>query len=437
MEVYSYKVVFQFGVAVRVSPAINADKTGEIIPFGTVLESTKSLFLDGVNYVKLSDDRGWIFSHKDTVKVLDLIEVTRRGAAPSIPQPERSRTPSAENISSRISSDSSSPTTISEGETRDEDLFTPSQKPRRNLSHLLLSPSTPRKTRSNQWREIRQKVRACTSFDAFSELVLSGLPAELQPPAIPEPGPARSAWMSSSDDNDQYLRAKISILASITRHCADMIADVSGLESHLWVIVHLGAADSSHVLRLFDVAAQNNFDNLIYVEYRAFVLSKLDELNKQTKVHAVELGRLVDMLPDELRHFLQRWVMIKVTERRSTTGIVGQAKSSKVVTSGAKLSMVANGAANSSGRLLCSSWEDFGPSDTSVSDNTVQPKNTLWQSLVSNCLPDIFENNNVDDCEGTSASNKLRKPPQSIAIVARFLEDVQQFAYKVSTDLSR
>lgn len=125
-----------------------------------------------------------------------------------------------------------------------------------------------------------------------------------------------------------------------------------------------------------------------------------------------------------------------LTERRPNVGNVVAAKSSKVVTSGAKLTMIAN-PTNSSGRLLCSSWEDFGPSDTSVNENSGRSKNTLWQSLVVNCLPDIFETNNAEDYKETSANNVSRKPPQSVAIVARFLEDVQQFAYKVSTDFSR
>lgn len=114
-------------------------------------------------------------------------------------------------------------------------------------------------------------------------------------------------------EDDNVVLIKISLLASITRHCVEMYSDISGLEAHLWVISHLGAADVSHVLRLFDQAAQQRFDRIESVEFRMAMLGKLNEVNGQTKVHAVELGRRVDILPDDIRHFLQRWVIIKVS----------------------------------------------------------------------------------------------------------------------------
>lgn len=302
-EVYTFKVVFQYGVAVRISPAIDAEKTGEIIPYGTILESNKSLVLDGINYVKLMDGRGWIFSTKGGVKVLDLIEVTRCASSSSFSSSFfTSPVSSVDNLSALI--DPVSPR-CEESECDDLPF-----KPRKNLAHLLVSPQGNR-TRSTQlWREIRNSVRSCGSFADFSSLVLRGLPLELQPPAIPEPGPARSAWMASSDA-DQMLRVRISILAAITRQCAGVIADVGGLEAHLWVVTHLGACDFSHVLRLFDNAALFRFEEL-RMEHRLAVLAKLNELTVSVKVHTAELGRQVDMLPDDLRHILQRWVMIKV-----------------------------------------------------------------------------------------------------------------------------
>lgn len=327
MEIYCYRVVFPFGVSIRVSPAIEADKTGEVLPCGTIIESTKSIILDGVNYVKLSDDRGWIFSMKDDVPVLDLIEVRRVPtthqpaiAPPSMSTPRKnSRSNSGDETSpssSEVSFAGLTPRTPSPelaDAIAEQMASTQAMKPRRNLSQYLLSPGSTRGNgKGSLWKELRFKVRACSTFADFSRLVQNDLPMELKPPAIPEPGPARSAWMSSMED-DNVVLIKISLLASITRHCVEMYSDISGLEAHLWVISHLGAADVNHVLRLFDQAAQQRFDRIESVEFRVALLGKLNEVNGQTKVHAVELGRRVDILPDDIRNFLQRWVIIKVS----------------------------------------------------------------------------------------------------------------------------
>lgn len=328
MEIYCYRVVFPFGVSIRVSPAIEAEKTGEVLPCGTIIESTKSIILDGVNYVKLSDDRGWVFSMKDDVPVLDLIEVRRIPvpnvpvlAPPSMSTPRKnSRSDSGDETSpssSELSFQGLTPRTpspeLADSFTSDQTFSAPPMKPRRNLSQYLLSPGSARgKGRGSMWKDLRLKVRACSTFADFSRLVQYDMPVELRPPAIPEPGPARSAWMSSMED-DNVVLVKISLLASITRHCVEMYSDISGLEAHLWVISHLGAADVSHVLRLFDQAAQQRFDRIESVEFRVAMLGKLNEVNGQTKIHAVELGRRVDILPDDIRHFLQRWVIIKVS----------------------------------------------------------------------------------------------------------------------------
>lgn len=45
---------------------------------GHIFTASKSLFLDGINYVKISDGRGWVFSKKGDTQVLDLLEVYRK-----------------------------------------------------------------------------------------------------------------------------------------------------------------------------------------------------------------------------------------------------------------------------------------------------------------------------------------------------------------------
>lgn len=76
-EIFRYKVVYPGGTFVRISPAMDAEKTGDILDFGTVFEASKSLFLDGTNYAKLSNGSGWVFDSKHGIEILELLEVVR------------------------------------------------------------------------------------------------------------------------------------------------------------------------------------------------------------------------------------------------------------------------------------------------------------------------------------------------------------------------
>lgn len=462
MEIYCYRVVFPFGVSIRVSPAIEAEKTGEVLPCGTIIESTKSIILDGVNYVKLADDRGWVFSMKDDVPVLDLIEVRRIPvpnvpvlAPPSMSTPRKnSRSDSGDETSpssSELSFQGLTPRTpspeLADSFTSDQTFSAPPMKPRRNLSQYLLSPGSARgKGRGSMWKDLRLKVRACSTFADFSRLVQYDMPVELRPPAIPEPGPARSAWMSSMED-DNVVLVKISLLASITRHCVEMYSDISGLEAHLWVISHLGAADVSHVLRLFDQAAQQRFDRIESVEFRVAMLGKLNEVNGQTKIHAVELGRRVDILPDDIRHFLQRWVIIKVSFLLhllfvSGTGLIGcfgvvQVYDRHRMYDSVDARVLAEKPSSSSKET---SMEPM-PEDWS------QKGQQLWRKLIVSCTGDLFvegvEDEDVylsrpgQDRPGPSTSSQ--SPPntrtaQAMQLLKNWWLDTQQYTRNVVMD---
>ena len=76
-EVFRYKVVYPGGTFVRISPGLDADKTGQILDFGTVFEASKSLFLDGTNFAKLANGAGWVFDSKNGIEILELLEVVR------------------------------------------------------------------------------------------------------------------------------------------------------------------------------------------------------------------------------------------------------------------------------------------------------------------------------------------------------------------------
>ena len=40
------------------------------------------------------------------------------------------------------------------------------------------------------------------------------------------------------------------------------------------------------------------------------------EVGNRTKTHAADLGKQVDILPDDIRNFLQRWIIVQVGEGR-------------------------------------------------------------------------------------------------------------------------
>lgn len=305
-EIYCYRVIFPNGVSVRVSPAIESARTGEILPYGSMFESNKSLVLDGVNYVKLMGNRGWVFISKGSTPVLELVEVLRIQQVPTaVITPS---TPECDPIKTRVTSSSD---LYGQGGSDPDETFT--AKPRKNLSHLLLSPSNPKSKAQQMWKEIRSRVRLCKTFAEFSQLVLKELDPEILPPSIPEPGPARSAWMANATlDSEHLLRARISTLAGVTRQCTENISDISGLESHLWVITHLGASNIAHIIRLFDVEAQNRFESFPPT-IKEEILRKVSEVGNATRTHNIMLSKEIDMISDDLRHILQRWCIIKVT----------------------------------------------------------------------------------------------------------------------------
>ena len=70
-ELFSYRVVYPGGTYIRLHPSQDADNCVEILEFGSIFESTKSVVLDGVNYVFVPSV-GWVFDHKDNDVVLKL-----------------------------------------------------------------------------------------------------------------------------------------------------------------------------------------------------------------------------------------------------------------------------------------------------------------------------------------------------------------------------
>jgi hypothetical protein len=84
---WTYKVVFPGGVKIRPAPDTEAEEAGEemvVMPCGEVFEAGTVLALNGRNWVKLSDGRGWVFEAlpneatpgENETQVLELINCT-------------------------------------------------------------------------------------------------------------------------------------------------------------------------------------------------------------------------------------------------------------------------------------------------------------------------------------------------------------------------
>lgn len=325
VEIFRYKVVYPGGVFVRVSPSLDAKKTGVILEFGTVFEATKSLVSDGINYAKLSDNSGWVFGNKGGTEVLELLEVIRvprsllRNGSTKCAQCSKKESAKVDTNSkpgnghSSSSSNSQSRSKLGEVTEAGDDQDNSDQQLGATFHRLSLTRAHQERNKLFQvvrvenrfWRDIRGRCTECTTFDQFVRMACS---LDAHPPSIPEPGPARSAWMAESS-HDQQIRSCISLIASITRQCAD-IADSTGLESSLWVLAHLGPK-VPHAMGLVVEAANDRFESLSSGRQSELLYIVL-EVGSRTKAQSIELSKLVDILPDDVRNFLQRWIIIKV-----------------------------------------------------------------------------------------------------------------------------
>jgi hypothetical protein len=292
METYVYKVIYPGGVFVRLSPSQEAEKTDIILEYGTTFEASKSLIMDGVNYVKLADGSGWVFGNKGNSEILELMEVIRT--------PMENAYTGGDNLSfPKVGGE----------------LVSPPMSPLPKLSIRDRTKDIHKaRTENRYWKDVRNRSAQCQSFAEYLKLACN---LEAHPPSIPEPGPARSAWMAESK-KDQQKRNIISTIASITRQCAE-IADMTGLESSLWLAAHLGPK-MGHLMELVQEAANKGFES-VSEKRKSELLYVALEVSSRTKGHCNELGRLADMLPDDFRNFLQRWIIIKAFDENPVTPV--------------------------------------------------------------------------------------------------------------------
>ena len=339
-EVFRYKVVYPGGTFLRISPATTAEKTGSILEFGTIFDATKSLFLDGINYAKLSDGSGWVFERKNDVQILELLQIIRvpcksiiKGnsteestpskSVPVIAIPHQSLSALVGNRAGVAESAPNSP--------HEERLES------HNSLHNRGSLPTQRqqaKVENRLWRDVRARCGVCGTFEEFLQLVatvkisIEGMPSQ----------------------HEQRVLDSITLIASITGQCSAHVVrqgkDLVGVGACLWVLVHMGSR-VSHTMALIVESANQIFESassmkkanllryvdltFIYydIEQRASAFSKMTltllcphflssvvlEVGTRTKSHAADLARQVDILPDDIRNFLQRWIIVQVSNR--------------------------------------------------------------------------------------------------------------------------
>jgi hypothetical protein len=307
-ELYRYKVVYPGGIFVRSTPSLEAEKTGEILEFGDIFEASKSLFLDGINYVKISDGRGWVFGHKGEAEILELIEVLRLPITNIYDHEYEFKT-------DQEYYDEEYPHETMKSSCNEHDMrSTPSKSSSSLTTSSSMKLNVHKRTKLHRdlrhenkyWRDIRSECAECLTFYDYIFVACS---LDTHPPDMPEPGPARAAWMAEAGLDGQ-VRNNISLITSITRQCADL-ADMTGLEACLWVFVHLGPK-IKYILDLIDEAATARFE-MFSQSRQTDLLYVAMEVSARTKPQSIELGKLMDVLPDNIRSFLQRWIMIKVT----------------------------------------------------------------------------------------------------------------------------
>ena len=278
-EQYRYKVVYPGGTYVRVSPNIDAEKTGEILECGAVVESSKSIVLDGVTYVRLTSTEGWVFESKKGVKVLELIECVR----------DTSMKGSESTFAQEILT------------------LTNARRRKSKLSHVL-------REEIRYWKSVRNSAAAVLTFEGFVELSSR---LEIKSSKFGDVGPCRGAWITQSiQEQDQQIRQCLSRIVSVVHLCAAAVS-VEGLDSALWVLCHLGNR-VNHIIEIAVEEASVRFENTP-VEARHPLLLTVLEVAARTRDLSVELAlmRGVDLMPDDLRHYLQRWIIIRVRTHES------------------------------------------------------------------------------------------------------------------------
>ena len=256
-EVFRYKVVYPGGTYVRISPATEAEKTGAVLDFGTTFDASKSLFLDGINYAKLSDGSGWVFERKDDVQILELLQIIRVPLKKFLEKCNLREGRIHHNIcdNERTVIDQTNPNCVDPSITGDR--YVVEAKTSSDIKHSenriaqqpIKSCRQHAKVENRLWRDIRARCAICSTFDEFLQLV--------------------TAQKISIDGlhamHEQRVLNSINIIASITGQCSLQVIKekdcTKGVDiaTCLWVLVHMGSR-VPHTMNLIVESANMIFE---------------------------------------------------------------------------------------------------------------------------------------------------------------------------------
>lgn len=256
-EVFRYKVVYPGGTYVRISPATEAEKTGDVLEFGTTFDASKSLFLDGINYAKLSDGSGWVFERKDDVQILELLQIIRVPLKKFLEKSalKEGRLHHKNLDGERVATDQTTPNCLDPSIIGDRCVVETT-----NSSDLIQSENsiTPQpikscrqhaKVENRLWRDIRARCAVCSTFDAFLQLVIA----------------QKISIDGSHAMHEQRVLNSINIISSITGQCSVQVIKekdcTKGVDiaTCLWVLVHMGSR-VPHTMNLIVESANTIFE---------------------------------------------------------------------------------------------------------------------------------------------------------------------------------
>jgi hypothetical protein len=295
VEKFRYRVVYPGGVQVRVSPAVEAEKTGVVLEFGETFEASKSSIMDGINFVKLSDGSGWVFQNLGNVEILELLEVVR--------VPIKAKKPPLRAVSETDFLPASPIATVhthsdTEGSKSRKGVSGRDAKDQSSALNNYLERSNSKsaqaaKAQQKRWRDIKSRIADCKSFEEFCSI-------------------SSTCDVLVVDAKSEKQKGLVGFIVAVTKHDFHNL-DTTGLEASLWLFVNVGFKLSRIALDVIMEAANEKIEK-IPADMRPRLLGALSDLGERTKAQRTELGKLVDLLPDDIKNFHQRWLLIKVTE---------------------------------------------------------------------------------------------------------------------------
>jgi hypothetical protein len=305
---------------------------------------------------------GWVFEAKGRIEILQLIDITRKVidtkkivtdnsavATTAAVDTGESDSPSTSNqiidfvsrqyqnsFSFKASaSDLSLPLDQSNASPSTNSILnspSPSTSPKASSSSSSKSSSDFSASKSKEirsarnetkyWRDVRSTSLSCQCFADFLKLV-----STLEHDATVQDR-ITNTWIPQTH-REQQIRNLITLITAVTKKCVETVSDCQQLDAALWVLVHLGSRITNIIEYAAD-AANKRYESLEF-EFQRNLLHIVLEVGGRTNALRTDLAKLMDILPDDIRNFLQRWVFIHAIEDKVTKRKVAESAVKDVV----------------------------------------------------------------------------------------------------------